>query len=98
MTYAVCTRQQGGYSNTSGKKRYDRNMHMRWKRKEVPITSQCEGATFSLTGEDNVYCIEGVDNFKYPGRIIDQLDYDWPAFLWNSGKARRVWNRQGKLL
>ena len=29
---------------------------------------------------------------------MDWSDDDWPAVLWNVGKARRVWNRLGKLL
>ena len=32
----------------------DRNMHIRWRRKDVAIASRCEGVTFSLTGEDDV--------------------------------------------
>ena len=59
---------------------------------------QCKETTFSLTGEDDTECIEGVETFKYLGRILDQSDDDWPAVLWNVGKARRVWNLLGKML
>ena len=53
---------------------------------------------FSLTGEEDAYCIEGVETFKYLGRIFDRSDDNWPAVLWNVGKACRVWDRLGKLL
>ena len=71
---------------------------MRWRRKDVVIVSRCEGGAFSLTGEDDVDCIEGVGSFKYLGRILDQSDDDWPSVLQNVGKARRVWSQLGKLL
>ena len=29
---------------------------------------------------------------------MDRSDDDWVAVLWNVGKARRVWNRLGKLI
>ena len=53
---------------------------------------------FSLTGEDGAECIEGVERFKYLGRILDWSDYNWAEVLRNVGKACRVWNRLGKLL
>ena len=53
---------------------------------------------FSLTGEDDAECIEGVENFKYLGKILDRSDDDWPAFIRNVEKACRVWSRLGKLL
>ena len=40
--------------------------------KDVAIASRCEGAAFSLTGEDDSECIEGVETFKYLGRILDR--------------------------
>ena len=30
--------------------------------------------------------------------ILDRSGDDWPAVLRNVGKARRVWNRLGKLI
>ena len=51
------------------------------------IAENCTGATFSLTGEDGAECIEGVDYFKYLGRILHQADKDWSDFLQN---IRRV--------
>ena len=71
---------------------------MHWRRKDVAIASRCERATLSLTGEDDAECIEGVDTFKYLGRILDRSDDNWPVVLQNFGKARRVWIRLGKLL
>ena len=32
--------------------RYDRNMHMRWRRRDVAIANKFTEATFSLKGED----------------------------------------------
>ena len=46
------------------KKWYDRNTQMQWQRKDAAIASRFEGATFSLTGKDDVECIEGVETFK----------------------------------
>ena len=60
--------------------------------------SQCKDATFILTGEECAECIKGVETFKYLGRILDLSDEDWPEDLQNLGKARRVWNRLGKIL
>ena len=76
----------------------DRNMQMRWQKRDVAIASQCREAMFSLTGEEDAECIEGVETFKYLGRILDRSDNDWPAVLCNIGKAHRVCKRMGKLL
>ena len=48
--------------------------------------------------EDNSECIEGVENFKYLGLMLDRLDKNLPTVFWNTGKVRQVWDRQGKLL
>ena len=45
---------------------------MWWQRKDVAIARRCEGETFSLTGEDNAEGIEGVETFKYQGRILNR--------------------------
>ena len=58
-------------------KRYDRNMQMLCRRKDVAIASRYEGEAFSLTGEDNAECIEGVETFKYLGRILGRSDNNW---------------------
>ena len=63
---------------------------MQWQRKDAAIASRFEGATFSLTGKEDVECIEGVETFKYLGRILDRLDDNWPEVIWNVGKACRV--------
>ena len=42
----------------------ERNTQMRWRRRDVPIASQCQEATFSLRGEDDAERIEGVETFK----------------------------------
>ena len=50
-------------------------------------------ATFNLTGEDGSEKFEGVDSFKYLGRIMHWSDNDWPA-----QKLRQVWGRLWNLL
>ena len=50
------------------------NTQMRCRRKDVAIVRLCMEAEFSLRGEDDVEYIEGVETFKYPGRILDQSD------------------------
>ena len=62
------------------------------------IVTQCVEASFRLMGEDELECIEGVETFKYLGRMLDRLDDDWPAVLRNVGKALRLWIGLGKLL
>ena len=54
--------------------RYDRNTHMRWRRRDVAVAYKCSEATFSLTGDDEAELIEGVWRFKYLGRLMDQSD------------------------
>ena len=53
---------------------------------------------FSLTVEDEAECIEEYETFKCLGRILDRYNEDWLEVLRNVSKARRVWNRLGKLL
>ena len=38
-------------------------------------------------------CIEGVETFKYLGRILNQSDDNWAAVRHNACKARRVGSR-----
>ena len=64
----------------------------------MAIAEKCTRATFSLTGEDGVECVEGGFSFKYLGRILHQVDKDWPAVLRNIRRERQVWGRLGKLL
>ena len=71
---------------------------MRWQRRDVAITSQCAEATFSLTGDNEAECIEGVNNFKYLERMLDWPDDDWSAVRRNFRKARQVWSLLRKLL
>ena len=42
--------------------------------------------------------VEGVAQFEYLGRPLDQTDDDWLAVRCNVKKARRVWGRFGKML
>ena len=60
---------------------FDKNTHMRWRRRDVAIVDKCSEATLSLTGEDEAECIEGTEVFKYLGRLLDWSDNDWPEVL-----------------
>ena len=64
----------------------------------MAISENYTGARFSLTGEDGAECVEGVDSFNYPGRILHQADEDWPEVLRNICRSRQVWSRLGKLI
>ena len=70
---------------------------MRWQRKDVEIAIRCDGDTLTLKREDDVECIEGVDTFKYLGRILYWSEDNWLEVLRNVGKVRRVWNRLRKM-
>ena len=39
-----------------------------------------------------------MESFKYLGWILHQADEDWPAFLRNIWRARKVWGKLGKFL
>ena len=54
--------------------RCNKNTQMWWRRRDVAIASWCAEAFFSLTEEDEEKYIEGVENFKYLGRMLDQSD------------------------
>ena len=54
------------------------------------ISAGCSEATFSLIGEEETRCIEGVDVFKYLGRMLEWSDDDWTEFLRNIWKVRQV--------
>ena len=80
------------------KARCNRNTQMRWRIRDLDIAAKSTGETFSLTGKDGAECFEGVESFKYLGRVLNRLDEDWPAVFRNIWRARQVWGRLGKLL
>ena len=57
----------------------------------VGIAAKCTGAKFSITGEDVAEYFEGVDSFKYLGRIQHRMDEYWPEVLCNIRRVRQVW-------
>ena len=64
----------------------------------MAIENKCTEATVILMGEDGEDNIEGVDSFKYMGRLLNWLEYDWPTVLKNIWKPRKVWGSLGKFL
>ena len=78
--------------------RYNRNMHMRWRRRDVTMASQFTEASFSLTEEYEAECIEGVRIFEYLGQMLDRSDEYWPKFRRNISKACRLWGLLVKIL
>ena len=52
--------------------RCDKNTQMRWWRRDVAIASRCLDARFRLTGEEEMEHTEGVEVFKYLGRMLDR--------------------------
>ena len=55
-------------------------------------------ADFSLKGEDGAESLNGVDSFRYLGRILHRSNDNWPVVLRNIWKARQVWDNLGELL
>ena len=53
---------------------------------------------FSLYKEEGEDMVEGVENFKYLWRTLDQTDDDWPAVWLSIMRARSVWGRLGTLI
>ena len=70
--------------------RCDRNTQMLWRRRDAAIARRCAEASFSLAGEDEQECIEGVETFKYLVLMMDWSDNDCPVFRRNVGKAPSV--------
>ena len=70
--------------------RCNKNTQMRWWRRDVAIADRCSEAKFILTGEEEAEFIEGVEVFKYLGRMLFRLDHNCPAVLHNIWKARQV--------
>ena len=42
--------------------------------------------------------VEGLSQFKYLGRPLDQMDYNWSAVNWNTKQAHMVWGRLVNIL
>ena len=78
--------------------RYERNMQIQWQRRDIAIASRYADAYFSLTREEDAECVEGVETFKYLGRMLDRSDDNWTEVHNNIRKAHWVWGRLGKML
>ena len=66
----------------------DKNTQMRCQRRDESIADKCLKETFIPTGEEEAECIEGVEVFKYLGRLLDQSDNNWQAVLCDIWKVR----------
>ena len=64
----------------------------------MAIADRCSEANFILTGEEESEFIEGVELFKYLGRLLDRSDDNWPAVLQNIRKLHQVWRWIRKML
>ena len=53
---------------------------------------------FRLYGREGDALVEGMENFKYLGRPLDQTYDGWPLVIRNIKRAQKVWERLGKLL
>ena len=60
---------------------------MGWWRRDVLIAGRCAEAASSLTGEDEAEFIEGVETFKYLGRMLDRSGDGWTEVRRNFSKA-----------
>ena len=64
-------------------------MHLR--QRDVEMEEMCGHMEYSLYGREGDALVEGVANFKYLGRNLDQTDDDWLALKWNVKQVCRVW-------
>ena len=78
--------------------RCDKNTKMRWQGWYVAIANKCTEDTFGFTGEYGAESIEGVESFRYLGRLLHRSENDCLAVRGNIWKARQVWGCLGKLL
>ena len=53
---------------------------------------------FSIFGREGYELVEGVTQFKYLGRPLDQSDNGWPKILRNTRRLRKFWGQMGKIL
>ena len=65
---------------------------------DVEMAARCSDMEFSLYGEEGGDVVEVVENFRYLGRTLDQMDDDFPEVSENIMCARSVWGRLGMLL
>ena len=71
-------------------------MRLIWR--YLKMAERCRDMEFILYRREGDALVEGVANFKYMGRKLDQTDYDWPVVRRNVKRAQRVWGMLGKLL
>ena len=64
----------------------------------MAVVDKCSEANFSLTGDDEAECIDGNEVFKYLGRLLYRLYYDYPEVLQNTRKVRQEWERLWKII
>ena len=71
---------------------------MRLRQRDVELAQRYGDMEFSLFGREGYELVEGVTQFKYLGRPLDQYDNDWPEILRNTSRARKVWGQLGNIM
>ena len=77
--------------------RFNKAMEMRLRWRDVDMAERCGDMEFSVYRREGGALVERVANFKYLGRPLDQMDYNWPSVRWNVRRVRRGRRRLGKL-
>ena len=71
---------------------------MQFRRRGVEMVERCREMDFSLYEREGGALVEGVESFKYLGRLLDQTDYDWLEIIRNIKQAQKVWGSLRGLL
>ena len=58
----------------------------------------CGEVEFSLYGKEGDTLVEGVSNFKYMGRSLNQTDEDWQVVRQIFNRVRKVWGGLVKII
>ena len=78
--------------------RCNSNTQIWGRRRDVAISGQFAEASFRLTGGEEAEFFEGLETFKYLGRMLDRLYDNWTAVRQNIRKSHQFYILQGKLI
>ena len=76
---------------------YDRATEMRLRRRYVKLAQRSGDMELSLYGREVDTLVEGVDQFKYLGRILDQYNGYCTEICQNIMRAQNVWGYLGNI-